>query len=217
MAVMRAALTLFNCLLASTAARLNLDTISISQSDHVKEMVATMSTASASTNDSANASAERLGCLRKTYQVENLVAEAKEWCDPHRVNAAFRVPEKLQGLFWMQNNIFIPDVMVCMSLGWWFPATRTLFLHAFEAFVWMNNVPGALGQLLTAGNFWMFQFSEKLDKADLHPFSFHLPGMAYSWFLDATTEMPMLEEGNQKRPGDDVEAPDQVRGGASEG
>lgn len=133
-------------------------------------------------------------CGAHFYTCEDIVLESPEWCGARRVPKKLRVPHKLRGLFWMRNNMYVPDVLVCMSLGVWDAEHRTVYLHTYESFVWIGKVPGALSALQTPGKYFTMTFADdNLDKAVVKPYSFQPRALLFSWFLDTASSMPLEE------------------------
>lgn len=142
-----------------------------------------------------------LACTRKLYRVGKVAEQAGEWCDPKRVPLAKRAPKKLQGLFYMQGNA-LSDVLACLSLGIWDEEKRTLTIHVYETFVWLNTPAGLAGQQGSASVYYVFSFPQPdLMYATIQPTSFRPGGLAMSSSMSPSSAFPMMEK-RAEHPGD---------------
>eukprot|EP00928_Gymnodinium_smaydae_P062934 TRINITY_DN4665_c0_g2_i1.p1 TRINITY_DN4665_c0_g2~~TRINITY_DN4665_c0_g2_i1.p1 ORF type:complete len:263 (+),score=32.20 TRINITY_DN4665_c0_g2_i1:209-997(+) len=112
------------------------------------------------------------GCS-KAYSVNEFVSKVTRWCDPLRVPATIRAPEKLQGLFWLKD-LPLPDVMACLSTGLWNQSSRTLTLRVWKDFVVQDTLAGKAlitGAHLTGISYAIKFHDDSLTNATIKPFA----------------------------------------------
>merc|ERR1740123_2358844 len=132
------------------------------------------------------------------------LTEAATWCDPKRVPEEQRVPEKLQGLFWLKD-LSLPDVAACMSLAIWNKEDRTAIVTVWKDFVVMDNLFGVpmFNQLRLLGLRYLFTFDESLSIANIEPFGTGIFGYPSLKVFNAFSSFPMIEKpGGGGKPGD---------------
>jgi len=84
-------------------------------------------------------------CAQETYfqnldfpdsrHIPDFLGTAASWCNADLVPIEKRIPEALQGLYWMKG-LAVEDVAFCTSLAEWDGETRSAFLSPWTDFIW---------------------------------------------------------------------------------
>eukprot|EP00928_Gymnodinium_smaydae_P062937 TRINITY_DN4665_c0_g4_i1.p1 TRINITY_DN4665_c0_g4~~TRINITY_DN4665_c0_g4_i1.p1 ORF type:complete len:309 (+),score=17.15 TRINITY_DN4665_c0_g4_i1:122-928(+) len=151
----------------------------------------------------------------KVYSVNDFVGKVTKWCDPMRVPATHRPPEKLQGLFWLKDIAF-PEVAVCFSTGLWNQSTRTLTLRVWTHVVVPDTSAGKewIPRLYRQGMRYAIKFDDdSLTNATMKQYTvgglkqklMGLPIKMFGWFWTLG-----LTEDKTAPPGDKWKRPNKL-------
>lgn len=99
----------------------------------------------------------------QTFNASTVTEESIAWCDPSLVPADKRVPEKLQGFFYM-SGLDNGEKFLCLSLGTWNEAERALTVESHPAELWGTGQEAkltlAILPLLSSNDKLVFTFSD---------------------------------------------------------